>query len=395
MSVASARSRQPESSPGKPMPHGRRGVALLGSTGSIGRSTLEVLRRQCEHFRLVALTGGRNEAELESQVTEWRPVYAGLAGPSRQSKWPTGPEVLVEAATHPDADIVVNAVVGAAGLEATLAALRAGKRVALANKETLVMAGDLVTQAACAGGGEIVPIDSEHSAVLQCVTGHDRDGLTRLILTASGGPFREWPAERVWHATVEEALRHPTWQMGNKITVDCATLANKALELIEAHYLFRLPYDSLEVVVHPQSVVHAFVEFCDGSVLSQMGFPSMELPILYALTHPARLPDGGVRRFDPVQAGPLTFEPVRTDVFRALSCGIAAGRTGGTAPAVFNAANEVAVAAFLRGAIPFGRISETIDQVLEDHTPSAVASVESVRSADAWARHHAEQKVTS
>jgi 1-deoxy-D-xylulose-5-phosphate reductoisomerase len=370
-------------------------VALLGSTGSIGRSTLEVLRRQSEHFRLVALTGGRNQAELERQITEWQPAYAGLAGPSRESRWPTGPDVLVEAATHPDADIVVNAVVGAAGLEATLAALGAGKRVALANKETLVMAGDLVAQAACAGGGEIVPIDSEHSAVLQCITGRDRDGLARLILTASGGPFREWPAERVWHATVEEALRHPTWQMGNKITVDCATLANKALELIEAHYLFRLSYDALEVVVHPQSVVHAFVEFCDGSVLSQMGFPSMELPILYALTHPARLPDPGVRRFNPVEAGPLTFEPVRTDVFRALSCGLAAGRTGGTAPAVFNAANEVAVAAFLRGAIPFGRISETIEQVLEDHTPSGVASVESVRSADAWARQRAEQRVRS
>jgi 1-deoxy-D-xylulose-5-phosphate reductoisomerase len=368
-------------------------VSLLGSTGSIGRSTLDVLRRQGEHFRLVALTAGQNRSELESQVAEWRPSYVGLAGMSHDSRWPTGPEVLVEAATHPDADIVVNAVVGAAGLEATLAALRAGKRVALANKETLVMAGDLVAQAACAGGGEIVPIDSEHSAVLQCVTGREDASVARLILTASGGPFREWPAERVWHATVEEALRHPTWQMGNKITVDCATLANKALELIEAHYLFQLPYDALEVVVHPQSVVHAFVEFYDGSVLSQMGFPSMELPILYALTHPERLPDIGVRRFDPVAAGPLTFEPVRTDVFRALGSGIAAGRAGGTAPAVFNAANEVAVAAFLRGAIPFGRISETIEQVLDGHTPAAAGSVESVRAADEWARQRAQQSV--
>jgi 1-deoxy-D-xylulose-5-phosphate reductoisomerase len=365
-----------------------RGVALLGSTGSIGRSTLDVLRRQREHFRLVALTAGRNREELESQAAEWHPSYAGLAGSSSDSRWPTGPEVLVQAATHPEADIVVNAVVGAAGLEATLAALRAGKRVALANKETLVMAGDLVAQAACAGGGEIVPIDSEHSAVLQCVTGRD-DGLARLILTASGGPFREWEAERVWHATVEEALRHPTWRMGSKITVDCATLANKALELIEAHYLFGLPYDALEVVVHPQSIVHAFAEFCDGSVLAQLGFPSMELPILYALTHPERLPDSGVRRFDPVAAGPLTFEPVRSEVFRALHCGIAAGRAGGTAPAVFNAANEVAVAAFLRGAIPFGRISETIEEALDTHAPAAASSVEAVRSADRWARERA------
>ncbi|HZA97630.1 MAG TPA: 1-deoxy-D-xylulose-5-phosphate reductoisomerase, partial [Gemmatimonadales bacterium] len=311
-----------------PLSGSQRGVALLGSTGSIGRSTLDVLRRQQEHFRLVAITAGRNRDQLEAQVAEWRPSYAALAGLSQDPRWPTGPDVLVEAATHPDADIVVNAVVGAAGLEATLAALRAGKRVALANKETLVMAGDLVAQAACIGGGEIVPIDSEHSAVLQCVTGKN-DDLARLILTASGGPFREWDPERVWHATVEEALQHPTWRMGNKITVDCATLANKALELIEAHYLFGLPYDALEVVVHPQSVVHAFAEFHDGSVLAQLGFPSMELPILYALTHPERLPDNGIRRFDPVAAGPLTFEPVRSDVFRALQSGVAAGQAGG------------------------------------------------------------------
>jgi len=370
----------------------RRGVALLGSTGSIGGSTLDVLRRQQEHFRLVALTAGQNREKLEAQVSEWRPSYAALAGVSSDSRWPTGPEVLIEAATHPDADIVVNAVVGAAGLEATLAALQAGKRVALANKETLVMAGDLVAQAACAGGGEIVPIDSEHSAVLQCVTGRD-NGLARLILTASGGPFRGWEPERLWHATVEEALQHPTWRMGTKITVDCATLANKALELIEAHYLFGLPYDALDVVVHPQSVVHAFTEFCDGSVLAQLGFPSMELPILYALTHPERLPDSGVRRFDPIAAGPLTFEPVRMEVFRALQCGISAGRAGGTAPAVFNAANEVAVAAFLEGVIPFGRISETIEMTLEAHQPGPATSVEAVRAADRWARATARRRV--
>ena len=375
-----------------PVSGSQRGVALLGSTGSIGRSTLDVLRRQQEHFRLVAMTAGRNRDQLEAQVAEWQPSYAALAGLSQDPRWPTGPDVLVEAATHPDADIVVNAVVGAAGLEATLAALRAGKRVALANKETLVMAGDLVAQAACVGGGEIVPIDSEHSAVLQCVTGKN-DDLARLILTASGGPFREWDTKRVWHATVEEALQHPTWRMGNKITVDCATLANKALELIEAHYLFGLPYDALEVVVHPQSVVHAFAEFHDGSVLAQLGFPTMELPILYALTHPERLPDNGVRRFDPVAAGPLTFEPVRTDVFRALQSGVAAGRAGGTAPAVFNAANEVAVAAFLDGAIPFGRISETIEATLQAHEPDAASSVEAVRAADQWARARARHSV--
>ena len=365
-----------------------RGVALLGSTGSIGRSTLAVLRRQRTHFRLVALTAGCNRAELEAQAAEWSPDFVGLAERQADAAYPSGPHVLVEAALHPDVEVVVNAVVGVAGLDATLAALRAGKRVALANKETLVMAGDLVTAAARAGGGEIVPVDSEHSAVLQCITGRT-PAVARLILTGSGGPFREWGVERLAAATVSEALNHPTWQMGKKITVDSATLANKALEVIEAHHLFGLEYDALEVVVHPQSIVHAFVEFCDGSVIAQLAFPSMELPILYALTHPARLPDAGVRRFDPVAAGPLTFEPVRADLFRAFGAGVAAGRAGGTAPAVFNAANEVAVAAFLEGCIPFGRISDVIERVLDDHRREPAADVETVRAADRWARGRA------
>ncbi|HEV2290366.1 MAG TPA: 1-deoxy-D-xylulose-5-phosphate reductoisomerase [Gemmatimonadales bacterium] len=362
-----------------------RGIALLGSTGSIGESTLNVLRRQRDHFRLVALTGGRNRERLEAQVAEWRPAFAGLVHPGAANGFPGGPECLVEAATRPDVDIVVNAIVGAAGLDATLAALAAGKRVALANKETLVMAGPLVLDAARRGGGEIVPVDSEHSAVLQCVAGAARP-LSRLILTASGGPLREWPADRVATASVEDALRHPTWRMGAKISVDSATLANKALEVIEAHFLFGLGYDALEVVVHPQSVVHAFCEFEDGSILAQLGFPSMELPILYALTHPARLPDSGVRRFDPVAAGPLTFEPVRIDAFRAFAAGVAAGRAGGTAPAVFNAANEVAVAAFLAGEIPFGRIAESIERVLEAHRGQPATDLAAVRAADRWAR---------
>lgn len=365
-----------------------RGVAILGSTGSIGRSTLAVLRRQREHFRVVALTGGCNRAALEAQAAEWRPRFVGIAEPQEDAAIPSGAGVLIEAALHPEVDVVVNAVVGAAGLDATLAALRAGKRVALANKEALVMAGDLVREAARSGGGEVVPIDSEHSAVLQCVTGRE-SALGRLILTASGGPFRDWSPERLAGATVGEALRHPTWRMGKKVTVDSATLANKALELIEAHHLFGLGYDALEVVVHPQSIVHAFVEFCDGSVIAQLAFPSMELPILYALTHPERLPDRGVRRFDPVAAGPLTFEPVRTEVFPAFRAGVAAGRAGGTAPAVFNAANETAVTAFLEGRITFDRIGAVIERVLEEHRPVPATDVETVRGADAWARGRA------
>jgi 1-deoxy-D-xylulose-5-phosphate reductoisomerase len=370
----------------------QRGIALLGSTGSIGVSTLKVLERHPDRFRLVTMTGGRNRALLEEQVARWRPAYAGLAQVDGKNGVATGPACLVEAATHPDVDVVVNAVVGAAGLDATLAALRAGKRVALANKETLVMAGELVAEAARQGGGELVPVDSEHSAVLQCLDGKDAKP-ARLILTASGGPFRTWDPAKIAAATRDDALKHPTWQMGAKISVDSATLANKALEVIEAHFLFGLPYDTIEVVVHPQSVIHAFVEFADGSVLAQLGFPSMELPILYALTHPGRVADQGVRRFDPVAAGNLSFEPVRPEVFRAFALGTAAARRGGTFPAAFNAANEIAVAAFLDGRIPFGRIAEVIERVLDRHPDAPVKDLDTVRAADASARAAAIQAI--
>lgn len=361
----------------------RQGVVVLGSTGSIGTSTLNVLRRHPDRFRLVALTAGSNATLLAEQIKEWQPEFAGLVSGK-------GPGCLIEAATHPEAHIVVNAVVGFAGLAATLAALRAGKRVALANKESLVVAGELVRAAAREGGGELVPVDSEHSAVLQCVTGREA-AVRRLILTASGGPFRDWPLERVQEASVADALRHPTWRMGNKITVDSATLANKAMEVIEAHHLFGLPYDQVAVVVHPQSIVHALVTFADGSVLGQLGFPSMELPILYALTHPERLEDQALRPFDPLEAGPLTFEPLRREVFRAFHAGVEAGRAGGTAPAAFNAANEVAVEAFLAGRIPFGRISELIERTLEHHQPGPADSLGAVQAADLAARSAAER----
>jgi len=366
-----------------------RGVALLGSTGSIGLSTLAVLRRQTERFQLIALTGGRNEALLRRQIAEFHPRFAGLAnGTAPEEGLRRGPGCLVEAATHPEVDIVVNAVVGFAGLDATLAALRAGKRVALANKESLVVAGPLVLEAARQGGGELVPVDSEHSAVLQCLAGSSSLP-RRLLLTASGGPFREWAPARIAQATVADALNHPTWRMGSKITVDSASLVNKALEVIEAHFLFGLRYDQVDVVVHPQSIIHALVEFEDRSVLAQLGFPSMELPILYALTHPERVPDPGGQAFDPVAAGALTFEPVRLDVFRAFAAGVTAGQQGGTAPAVFNAANEVAVARFLAGGIPFGRIADVIERVCAAHQPQPVTSVELVREADDWARQRA------
>lgn len=372
----------------------RRGVAILGSTGSIGTTALRVLDRQRDRFRVAALTAFTNAALLRDQAERYAPSFVGIVknGSTPHDAWQVGRECLVEAARRADVDIVLNAVVGAAGLDATLAALAGGKRVALANKETLVMAGSLVTAACAEGRGEIVPVDSEHSAILQCITGRPGVDVRRVIITASGGPFREWTPEQLDRATLEEALRHPTWRMGRKITVDSATLANKALEVIEAHFLFGLPYDRIEVVVHPQSIVHSFVEFVDGSVLAQLGVPSMELPVLYALTHPERVPDSGVPAFDPVTASPLTFEAVRAEQFPAFALGVAAGREGGAAPAVFNAANEAAVALFLDGRIRFVDIGAAIAGALDALGRLAGDSRESILAADAAARAYVQQR---
>ncbi|HEV2734954.1 MAG TPA: 1-deoxy-D-xylulose-5-phosphate reductoisomerase [Longimicrobiaceae bacterium] len=368
-------------------------VAVLGATGSIGRSALAVVRQHPDRFRLTVLTARRNAATLADLVAEHRPALAVVADPSAASgvypagptRWASGREALLEAATHPDVDVVLNALVGAAGLEPTLAALRAGKRVALANKESLVCAGALVMRAAEEGGGELLPVDSEHSAIFQCLQGANRGEVERLLVTASGGPFRGWAPERLAAVTPADALRHPTWNMGAKNTIDSATLANKALEVIEAHYLFGVPYERIEAVVHPQSVIHSMVEFVDGSVLAQMGFPTMEIPVLYALAYPERLPYA-CRRFDPVAAGALTFEPVRADLFRAFGLGVEAGRAGGTAPTVYNAANEVAVAAFLDGGLSFPGIADAIDHALARWPGGAAATLDDVLRADAWAR---------
>ena len=284
--------------------------------------------------------------------------------------------------------IVINAIVGAAGLDATLAAVSAGKRVALANKETLVMAGALVADACRLGGGELVPVDSEHSAILQCLAGRTSADVRKLVLTASGGPFREWAPERLANATIADALQHPTWRMGRKISIDSATLANKALEVIEAHFLFGLSYDQIEVVVHPQSIVHSFVEFVDGSVLAQMGTPSMELPVLYALTHPERVSDEAMPRFDPVAWPGLTFERVRMADFPALALGMAAGRRGGAAPAVYNAANEQAVSLFLDNRIRFMDVARAIESALATCADGPGDTRAAVLGADAAAREH-------
>lgn len=368
----------------------RKGVAVLGSTGSIGTTALRVLERQRSLFRVTALTANSNAALLKEQARQFAPAFVGMveAAADAGESWSSGTAALIEAATRSDVDIVINAIVGAAGLDATLAALEAGKRVALANKETLVIAGELVREATEHGRGELVPIDSEHSAILQCITGRSRAEVRRVVLTASGGPFRGWSSDRLATATVEDALRHPTWRMGRKNTIDSATLANKALEVIEAHVLFDLPFDSIDVVVHPQSVVHSFVEFIDGSVIAQMSVPTMELPVLYALTHPERVADDGLAPFDPVKVSPLTYEPVDHASFPALRLGVAAGKAGGAAPAIFNAANERAVAAFLAGRIKFNDIPRGISSALDRLSGMKSSTREQLLEADRAARGH-------
>ena len=373
------------------------GVSILGSTGSIGKSALSVIDRHRDRFKVVALAANRSADQLNGQCERFHPSLTALvdpiAGNGVAKNWIKGRDGLIAAATHPDADVVLNAVVGAAGLEATLAALNAGKRLALANKESLVAGGPLVLDALQRGGGQMVPVDSEHSAIQQCLRGAHHKEVRRLVLTASGGPFRNHTRAQLDHVTREDALKHPTWDMGAKVSIDSATLANKALEVIEAHFLFGIDYDRIDVVVHPQSIIHSMVEFVDGSVLAQMGFPDMELPILYAFTHPDRIEDTGTRGFDPVAAATLTFEPIDTERFRAFKLGVEAGRTGGTAPAVYNAANEVAVAAFLAGELSFPGIPEVIEAALESHSPCTADSLETVLAADAEARESARRAI--
>jgi 1-deoxy-D-xylulose-5-phosphate reductoisomerase len=339
---------------------------------------------------VAALTAFSNTELLATQALAFAPSYVGICanGATPHHGWTEGTQCLVEAATREDVAIVINAIVGAAGLDATLAAVTAGKRVALANKETLVMAGALVAEACRQGGGELIPVDSEHSAILQCLAGRTSADVRRLVLTASGGPFREWVPDRLATATIADALQHPTWRMGRKISIDSATLANKALEVIEAHFLFGLSYDQIEVVVHPQSIVHSFVEFVDGSVLAQMGMPSMELPVLYALTHPERVTDDAMPRFDPVAWPALSFERVRAEDFPALALGLAAGRRGGVAPAVFNAANEQAVSLFLGNRIRFMDIARGIESALAHCADGPGNTRAAVLAADEAARQH-------
>jgi len=376
-------------------------VAILGSTGSIGRSTLEVMRRHPGRYEVVALAGHLNVDLLAQQVAEFRPRVAVVADGATElpvsegTEWVTGRSALLELAARDDVDVVLNALVGAAGLEPTLAALKAGHRLALANKESLVAGGPLVLRAAAASGAEIVPIDSEHSAILQCLEGYDAASVQRLILTASGGPFRGKKPADLEHVRAEHALKHPTWDMGAKITIDSATLANKALEVIEAHFLYGIDYERIGAVVHPQSIVHSFVEFVDGSVLAQLGFPTMELPILYALNYPERVEDVALQSYDPVAASPLTFEDVDQAAFPLFALGVGSGRMGGGAPAVYNAGNEIAVTAFLEGKIRFLEMADVVHAALDEVGSVKIEDVDDVLAADRAARDAAARAVAN
>lgn len=375
-------------------------VAILGSTGSIGVNALRVIERHPERFEVTVLAANRSVETLHAQAQCHTPrrvvvcdetAYHRFTG--RGAEWVGGRDGLLESVTRSDVDVVVNGLVGFAGLEPSLRALAAGKRLALANKESLVAGGELMAMALREGGGQLVPIDSEHSAVMQCLAGQQTASVARVVLTASGGPFRGWEAKRLAGVQAEDALQHPTWNMGVKVTVDSATLANKALEVIEAHFLYGISYDRIEAVVHPQSIVHSFVEFVDGSVIAQLGFPTMELPILYALTYPERLADPELRTFDPVKSSPLTFEPIDLDAFPLFQIGNEAGRRGGTAPAVFNAANEVAVAAFLIGDLSFRMIADVVGEVMTRAKTRSVTHLEEVLEADGEAREIARKLV--
>ena len=371
------------------------GLAILGSTGSIGRQTLEVVRHLRGRFRIVGLAAGRNVTLLEEQAREFSPTllwadresdYLRQKAAGLRARWAP----MEEMACHPEVDIVVVATPGKAGLLPTLAAVRAGKVVALANKEVLVMAGHLVVAAARQHGADLRPVDSEHSAIWQCLWGEDRASIARIILTGSGGPFRDLSLDDLARVTADEALRHPTWQMGHKVTVDSATLLNKGLEAIEAHWLFGVPFDKIEVVLHRESIVHSLVEFRDGSIKAQLGMPDMRLPIQCALTYPQRLPAARVKRLDLARLGTLAFCQPEPRRFPCLGLALEAGRSGGTFPAAMAAADEVAVEHFLAGRIGFMDIPRAIEATLSAHQGTVEPSLEDVLAADAWARHWAE-----
>jgi 1-deoxy-D-xylulose-5-phosphate reductoisomerase len=377
-------------------------LAVLGSTGSIGVTTLDLVARFPDRFEVVSLAAGRNVERLAAQVRQFRPrVVATADGASADALRAAVPEFtgtivaglegIEQVATAPDADVVISALVGALGLRPTLRAIEAGKDVALANKEVLVVAGELVQEAARRAKVNVFPLDSEHNAIYQALHGHRRSDVRRIILTASGGPFLRTPSDELRRATPAQALKHPTWRMGSKITIDSSTLMNKGLEVIEAHWLFGLPPEQIDVVIHPQSIVHSMVEYVDGSVLAQLGIPDMSIPISYILAYPERLSLAHLPSLDLVAAGRLEFVAPDVERFPCLALAYRALRAKGSVPAVLNAANEVLVDAFLKERIGYLDIPRIAGAVLDRHEPLARASLEDLLGADAWARRTADE----
>ena len=364
-------------------------VAVLGSTGSIGQQTLEIISAFPHLFKAVGLAAGTNTDLLTKQIQEFKPEFVycqdkNVSLPDAECRFVS----LEEIASHPRVDIAVIATSGKAGLNPTLAAVRAGKKVALANKEPLVMAGEIITSEAKLNGAQILPVDSEHSAIWQCLRGETQP-VARIILTASGGPFYNFSAGELDEVSVEQALKHPSWQMGKKVTIDSATLMNKGLEIMEARWLFDIPLDKIDVLIHPQSIIHSMVEFIDGSIKAQLSYPDMRLPIQYALCYPERQPNQHLPRLDWSKINELSFEQVDPAAFPCLKLAIEAGKKGGTCPAVLCAADEVAVDLFLSRSIKFTGIAPLIERTLEAHETIANPGLEEILAADAWAREKA------
>lgn len=375
-------------------------IAILGSTGSIGTQALDVIKRHPDQYRAVALAARGSAEKLHKQVCEFKPEIAVLTQPPRgfcatnECDWGFGEDALLDICAREDVDAVLVAVVGIAGLPAVLRAIACGKKVLLANKEALVTGGQLVMQAAKNANVPLLPVDSEHSAIFQCIQGRPNVNPCGIVLTASGGPFRTWSKAQIKQATVEQALRHPNWAMGPKITIDSASMVNKALEVIEARYLFDMPPDKIQVVVHPQSILHSAVTFSDGAMLAQLGLPDMRVPIAYAMSYPNRLPDVG-DRLDLTTCGPLTFETPDYDKFPALGLAFSVLDAGGIAPVVFNGANEVAVQMVLEGKLAFYRIAQLLQETLERVPQVATPTLEDILGADGASRRAAMEVAAS
>ncbi|HOM68723.1 MAG TPA: 1-deoxy-D-xylulose-5-phosphate reductoisomerase [Smithellaceae bacterium] len=377
-------------------------IAILGSTGSIGKSTLDIIEKNPERFKVVALAAGENIDEIKRQIEKFHPLIVSVINKEKAFKLKEtirsdieilyGAEGVKNVASFFDADLVVSAISGAAGLMPTLAAIKAGKNIALANKETMVIAGDIVTKMSRKNGVKILPVDSEHSAIFQCLEGQNRSFLKRVILTASGGPFLNLSKRELNNVKPNQALCHPKWKMGKKITIDSASLMNKGLEVIEAKWLFEVGFDKIDVLIHPQSIVHSMVEFIDGSVTAQMGIADMRIPIAYALSYPERI-ENNLPRLNFIQTNNLQFYKPDTEKFRCLQLAYKAGIEGGTYPAVLNAANEVAVEAYMGEKIKFTDIPGVIEKILNAHDSVKEPSLEEIMQADSWARVEARKSI--